>query len=91
MSAYAYILRCADGKLYFGSTGDLRWRLEQHRSGLSRWTSKRLPVELVWFEEFETATQARRKEQSLKNGRTRRKAIDDMIARFPASRLAPFA
>jgi predicted GIY-YIG superfamily endonuclease len=91
VAANAYILRCADGKLYYGSTGDLRRRVEEHRAGLTRWTSLRLPVELVWFQEFETTTQARRKEQSLKSGRTRRKVFDRMIAQFPPKLLAPFA
>ena len=49
-----YILRCADGSYYVGSTRNLEHRLEQHASGLgSAYTSKRLPVELVWFAEFD--------------------------------------
>ncbi|MFJ4225633.1 GIY-YIG nuclease family protein [Microbacterium sp. NPDC089695] len=49
----AYILRCADGTLYVGSTVDLPRRLEQHADGSgSAYTRRRLPVELVWSEEF---------------------------------------
>ena len=87
----AYILRCADGDCYYGSTSDLRQRLECHRAGEVRATKGRRPVTLVFFEEFETLTQARRRERSFKNGRTRRKTIDNLIRLFPPSKLAPFA
>nr|WP_314842148.1 GIY-YIG nuclease family protein [uncultured Microbacterium sp.] len=50
---YVYILRCADGTLYVGSTRDLSRRLIQHQEGMgSAYTKRRLPVELVWSEEF---------------------------------------
>ena len=52
--ATTYMLRCADGSYYVGSTRDLRRRLEQHASGLgATYTSRRLPVELVWAADFE--------------------------------------
>jgi putative endonuclease len=91
MAWYVYILRCADARLYYGSTGDLSQRLAEHRQGLSRWTASRRPVKLVYFEECETLAQARRRERSFKDGRTRRKKIERMIADFPPARLAPFA
>ncbi|MDT0143903.1 GIY-YIG nuclease family protein [Microbacterium sp. PRC9] len=48
-----YILRCADGTYYVGSTTDVSRRLEQHRAGMgATYTRRRLPVELVWMEEF---------------------------------------
>lgn len=51
---FTYMLRCADGSYYTGSTRDLETRLEQHASGLgSVYTSTRLPIELVWMAEFE--------------------------------------
>ncbi len=51
---FVYILKCADGSYYTGSTGDLERRLEQHRIGYFRknYTRSRLPVELVWHQEF---------------------------------------
>jgi putative endonuclease len=91
MSAYAYILRCADGCYYYGSTNDLLRRLAEHRTGRTRSTAWRRPVELVFFEECQTLEQARQREQHFKNGRTRRKAIDLLIAAFPPERLAAFA
>jgi putative endonuclease len=91
MSAYVYILRCREGRRYYGSTNDLLRRLGQHRGGRVRSTKSRLPVQLIYFEECQTPEQARQRERSFKNGRTRRKAIDLLIAAFPPERLAPFA
>jgi len=46
---YVYMLRCADGTLYVGSTLDLARRLEQHQAGEgAAYTKRRLPVELLW-------------------------------------------
>ena len=91
MDHFVYILQCNDGRRYYGSTGDLSRRLAEHREGFTPFTKSRLPVKLVYFEACETLAQARRKERALKNGRTRRKKIDRMIADFPAHLLAPFA
>ena len=91
MPAYVYILRCADGRLYFGSTNDLIRRLREHARGRVHTTARRSPVRLVYFERHPTPEQARQREFALKNGRTRRKTIDALIANFPAERLAPFA
>ena len=91
MPWYAYILRCNGGRFYYGSTGHLSRRLAEHHAGLSPWTALRRPVELVYFETFETAAQARRREQSFNNGRTRRKKLERLITDFPADKLAPFA
>lgn len=53
-NGYMYILECADGSYYTGSTIDLELRLEQHDSGEgSNHTKKHLPVKLVYFEEYE--------------------------------------
>ncbi|MDO8630109.1 MAG: GIY-YIG nuclease family protein [Phycisphaerales bacterium] len=51
---YLYILRCRDGLLYTGRTNDLIRRLARHRAGKVRSTKSRLPVQLIYFEEFET-------------------------------------
>jgi len=91
MTGYVYILRCGDGRYYYGSTNDLMRRLDQHRAGQVRSTKPRLPVALVYFEQCRRLVQARQREQALKNGRTRRKTIDLMIRRFPRGQLAPFA
>ena len=49
--AYVYILECADGSFYTGSTRHLEKRLWQHQRGEgARHTAKRLPVKLVYWE-----------------------------------------
>jgi putative endonuclease len=91
MPAFGYILRCADGRYYHGSTNDLLQRLRRHRQGQVHSTARRLPVQLAYFEEFETLEHAKQREHSFKSGRTRRKAIERLIIGFAAHRLAPFA
>ncbi len=51
---YVYILKCADGSYYTGSTGDLETRITQHQTGYfeKSYTSSRLPVELIWYQEY---------------------------------------
>jgi putative endonuclease len=51
---YIYILKCSDGTFYTGSTIDLERRLEQHKAGEgSIYTKQRLPIELIYSEEFD--------------------------------------
>ncbi|MFZ5948055.1 MAG: GIY-YIG nuclease family protein [Stygiobacter sp.] len=48
-----YILECADGSYYTGSTKDLERRLWEHQNMLgANYTKKRLPVKLVYYEEY---------------------------------------
>ena len=62
-----YILRCGDGTLYTGWTNDLERRLQTHKAGKGgRYTRSRLPVELVYREEFETKEEAMSREWHLK-------------------------
>jgi putative endonuclease len=71
--AYTYMLRCGDGSYYVGSTRHLEHRLEQHYSGRgSEYTSKRMPVELVYVEEFNDIGTAYRREKQIQ-GWSRRK------------------
>ncbi len=54
ITGYMYILECSDGSYYTGSTKDLDRRLAQHQNGEgANHTKKRLPVKLVYFEEFQ--------------------------------------
>ncbi len=48
-----YILKCANGLFYTGSTKNLERRLHQHQTGQgANFTKKHLPVELVYIETF---------------------------------------
>ena len=67
MAFWVYILRCADGRYYTGHTDDLESRFAQHRvGGFCEFTSRRLPVELVWSQEFPTRIDALEAERRIK-------------------------
>jgi len=54
MKGYMYILLCANGNYNTGSTIDLDRRLAQHQNGEgANFTKKHLPVELVYYEEYQ--------------------------------------
>ncbi len=64
---YTYILECADGSLYTGWTNDLDKRLKAHNEGTaSKCTRARRPVKLVYYEEFETKSEAMKREVAIK-------------------------
>ncbi|MEG1862480.1 MAG: GIY-YIG nuclease family protein [Oscillospiraceae bacterium] len=64
---YTYILSCADGTLYTGWTNNLEHRLSAHNSGKgAKYTKFRLPVELFYYEEYETKQQAMQREWQIK-------------------------
>lgn len=64
---YTYIVQCADGSLYTGWTNDLEKRLQAHNSGKgAKYTRSRLPVTLVYSEEYETESEARSREWHVK-------------------------
>ena len=77
---WMYILECADGSYYTGSTNNLELRLAQHQAGEgANHTQKRLPVKLVYFEAFQRVDEAfyrekqvqgwsRKKKEALING-----------------------
>ena len=67
MSCYAYLVRCADGTLYAGWTNDLRRRVAAHNAGSgAKYTASRRPVELAYYEAFDTKEAAMRREAALK-------------------------
>lgn len=64
---YTYLLKCADGSLYCGWTNQLDKRVEVHNMGKgAKYTRGRLPVELVYYEEFETKESAMKREAAIK-------------------------
>lgn len=64
---YTYILKCADGSLYCGWTNNLEKRLSAHNAGTaSKYTRTRRPVELAYFEQFETKQEAMSREYHIK-------------------------
>jgi predicted GIY-YIG superfamily endonuclease len=75
--AWMYILECADGSYYVGSTKDIERRLWEHQSGLgAKYTSRRLPVKLVYSEEYERIADAFAREKQVQNwSRAKREAL----------------
>ena len=64
---FAYLLLCADGSYYAGYTTDLARRVAVHNAGKgAKYTKSRLPVTLVYFEEFDNGHAARSREWHLK-------------------------
>ncbi|WP_242152679.1 TrmH family RNA methyltransferase [Sphingomonas sp. BAUL-RG-20F-R05-02] len=77
MSFWVYILRCADGSYYTGHTDDLERRVGQHQSGeFEGYTLSRLPVELLWSQDFPSRVEALEAEQRVKPwARARQEAL----------------
>ena len=76
--AWLYILQCADGSYYVGTTRtSLEIRIAQHNSGIFRgYTASRRPVELVWSEWFLRISDAIENERKLKKwSRAKKEAI----------------
>jgi putative endonuclease len=74
---YAYMLECGDGSFYVGQTDDLPFRLSEHQSGQGgAWTSRRLPVKLVWQAAFSNRDDAKRAEEQIKGwNRAKKRAL----------------
>lgn len=78
MSAWVYILKCADNGLYTGSTNDLKKRIDEHQMGYfpNCYTHSRLPVKLVYLLEVQDYNEAFRLEPQIKNwGRKKKEAL----------------
>ena len=64
---YVYILRCADGTFYTGWTTDLTARVATHNAGKgAKYTKSRLPVELIYYEEYGDKREAQARERAIK-------------------------
>lgn len=64
---YTYVVRCADGSLYTGWTNDLQRRIQAHNAGKgAKYTKSRRPVELCYWESFDTREEAMRREAAIK-------------------------
>jgi len=74
MKGYLYMLRCADGSYYVGSTTNLELRVAQHEAGEGgAYTSQRLPVRLAYTCEFDTLHEAFLRERQVKGWSRRKK------------------
>jgi putative endonuclease len=83
---YIYILRCSDGSYYTGRTWNIEFRLQQHNAGEgANYTKKRLPVELVYYEEFQNIYDAFNREKQVQGWSRKKKEalINDLLNDLP--------
>ena len=62
-----YILKCRDESLYTGWTNNLEKRIKDHNNNKgAKYTRGRTPCELVYFEVYDTKSQALKREYEIK-------------------------
>ncbi len=67
MSYFIYILQCTDGSHYTGSTNNVEKRFQDHLAGRgARYTKSHKPVKLVYQEDFDTKSEALKREAEIK-------------------------
>ena len=89
--AYTYILECANGQYYVGSTIDLERRVMEHQAGLGGcFTRRHLPVRLVYYEKYSSVEQAFARERQLHGwSRAKKEAlIKGEVERLPGLSVA---
>ena len=80
LNFYIYILKCSDGTYYTGHTDNLEKRIIEHEDNVYEcYTSKRLPVELVFVQECASRSEALEAERKIKKWGKRKK--DALVTR----------
>jgi putative endonuclease len=73
---YVYMLRCADDSLYVGETSDLLTRETHHNEGRGgSYTAKRLPVHIVYAEQYSSKEDALKRERQIKRWSSQKKEL----------------
>lgn len=76
MKGYLYILECSDGSYYTGSTIDLQKRINEHHNGQgANHTKKRLPIKLVYVEEYLNIATAFEREKQIQGWSRAKKEV----------------
>ena len=78
-SYFVYILKCSDGTYYTGSTSNLEKRINEHKLGkYDGYTSKRLPIKLVYSQELKDPKEMIESERRIKKwSRLKKEALID--------------
>ena len=67
MRSFMYVVECCDKTWYTGYTTDIVRRIKTHNAKKgAKYTRVRVPVKLIYFEEFETKSEATRAESLFK-------------------------
>lgn len=86
---YVYILECNDKTLYTGYTTNLKNRIKKHNNSVgAKYTRGRTPVKLVYFEVFDTKSEALKREIEIKKFSREKKM--DLINKFDSNKLLEF-
>jgi putative endonuclease len=74
---FVYIVKCSDESYYTGVTSNLEQRINEHNYGIFKgYTSKRLPVTLVFSNRFSDVREAIRAEKQIKGwSRAKKEAL----------------
>ena len=73
-SSWFYILKCSDNSFYCGCTSDIENRVNEHQLGRFKgYTSARLPVKLVYSQEFSDINDAISAERQIKKWSKKKK------------------
>lgn len=65
---HIYILQCADGSFYTGSTNNLEKRFSDHQNGKGgRYTRSHKPVKVAYSEQLENKSRALKREAEIKS------------------------
>ena len=76
---YTYIVHCADDTYYTGYTNDLEHRMKMHNEKKgAKYTKTRTPVNLVYYETYDTKEEAMSREWAIKQ--LTRKQKEKLIA-----------
>jgi putative endonuclease len=75
---YVYLLLCSDSSLYTGATNDIKKRFSTHKAGKGgHYTRSHKPIKIVHQEEFNTQSEALKREAEIKSW-PRDKKIKDL-------------
>ena len=86
MSSFMYVVECCDKTWYTGYTTDIVRRIKTHNAKKgAKYTRVRVPVKLIYFEEFETKSEATRAESLFKK-LTRIKKEEYILLNLDASK-----
>ncbi len=65
---YFYLARCKDNTLYAGYCANIKDREAKHNKGEgAKYTKARRPIQIVYFEEFSTRSEAMKREAEIKS------------------------
>ena len=74
--SYVYVIESAkDHTRYVGYTSDIEKRIQEHNQGKTRSIKHKLPFKLVYLEEFDNKTEARKREIRIKKNNWEREQL----------------